>query len=290
VTNEMGDATVDVDAKLPYAERIAKLLRQAEGTDNPLEAEAFTAKAQKLMTVYEITEDLLARAQGYDRPDVIVKEIIRYKGIFQAVLLEVGAVIGRANSCRLVQQKVTWERPTYHALYVVGFESDVKRVIMLDASLQIQLSTALQRWWNAQDDTTWMSKMTVFKKKREFISGFAGGLRTKLERAAAAGRDEATRVEAERLMAAASMNDVGVGTDTSAVHADTAKMSVELVLRTKKERVDEWMDEEYGTSLRRVSRRYQSGGHDAHSAGRSAGLAADTGESKIGGGRRAIGT
>src|SRR6266487_2915724 len=130
------------DELLPWAERIAKLLRKAENTDNVDEAEAYTTKAQQLMVKYAITEELLARADGRQVQDVVVQESITYVGVFHRALFNIGWAIVRANDCRGFITKHTNDTK----LLIIGFQTDVSNVKMLDVSLQIQASIAMQRW------------------------------------------------------------------------------------------------------------------------------------------------
>lgn len=255
------------DSKLPYAERIAKLLRKAEATDSEHEAEALTQKAQQLMVTYAITEELLAKAQGKQVQDQIVEETIVYTGVFSRALYMIGAAIGRNNDCRVLISKTSKDT----TLWLVGFSSDVDRVRMLDASIQIQASTALQRWWRAQD-SSWMSAMDKFKARREFLFGFANGVGGKLRDAKMSGIQDAVKAEAERT------GDVAA-----------AKTSTELVLRTRTEQVNDWYDKTYGRSTRTTRMNYSSGGLGARSAGHAAGRSANIGQTGIGNTRGQIG-
>lgn len=251
-----------------YADKIAKLLRKAEST-TPEEAEALIAKAQQLMTEYAIDEALLAKARGEEVTEEIVEEDITYKGVYHAALFDIGYAIALANDCRGLIGK----HGKYTRLHVIGFKSDVERVRMLDASVQIQAVGALTKWWSEQD-SSWMTAMDKFKARREFLFGFARGLGHQLTAAKVAGEKAAAKTQAER----------------AHVSQDDAVESVALVVRSKKARVQDWMDEAYGKRLRSSSRRYSSGGHDARAAGSAAGRRADvSGRSKVGGTRRELG-
>jgi hypothetical protein len=249
------------DDKLPYAEKIAKLLRMAESTDNEAEADAFNAKAQSLMITYAITEELLAQAEGRQVQDEIVKQTITYTGVLSPGLFDIGAVIARANNCKVL---ITKHQNADVTLIVVGFQTDVTNVKVLNASLQVQASTAMQRWYREQD-ISYRTKMEKFKMRRTFLMSFAQGLGAKLERAKHTGVENAVKDEAAR-----------TGGDI-----DTAQKSTDLVLRTKTERVNDWLDQEYGSTLRSVKRSYSSGGYDAKRAGFAAGVNSDVGNPRI---------
>lgn len=265
-------AEVDADAKATYAEKIAKLLRKAEATDNEHEAEALTAKATSLMETYAIDEDMLAKARGEQRQEVITTTKIQYFGIFQSALMDIGWAIAVAHDCKGYMTKCTWDKPTHTDLTLAGFESDLARITLLDASLQIQCATALRVWWKTED-RSWMGKMQAFKAKREFIMGFASGAGQKLRAARRAGQQVAVKHEATR---------------SGSTEAE-ASTGVALVLRSRQEQVKDWYDKTYGKSTRTVSRRYSSGGRDARAAGHAAGSTANTGTTGLSGRGKAIG-
>lgn len=225
------------------------------------------------MTLYAIDEAMIAAARGDNlktREEIIQKDIA-YTDIFQAALMEIGSTLVRHNDCRCVFYNNKYSKPTNHRLTITGFESDVERVIMLDASLQIQCQRAMLSWW-ASEDRSWYSKMDSFKSRRDFIFGFAAGLANQLYQANEAAKKEAVKNEAVR----------------SSTTETEASESVALVLRTKKEQVGDWYDNHYGNSLRSVSRNYQSGMGGGRAAGHAAGSSADVGRSQVGG-RKALG-
>lgn len=256
---------IETDAQLPQAEKIAKLLRLAETTENEAEAEAFNQRAQQLMVKYAINERLINMARGQEEKDTVAEERIDYKGIFHMALFRIGSVIAHNNDCRVLITKYSGESRT--TLHVIGFTKDIADVKVLDASIQVQASTAMQRWYREQN-VQHKTPMEKSKMRREFLFGFANGLNSKLGLARRAGVKQATADEAKRTG------------DT-----DTAEKSTELVLRTKKEHVDEWMDTKYGNSLRSVRGNYSSGGYAARAAGTTAGRSANVGQPGIGGKR-----
>jgi hypothetical protein len=145
-------------------------------------------------------------------------------------------------------------------LTVVGFERDVERVKMLDASLQIQAVRAMNEWWKTIDTSIYRTQRDKFKVRREFILGFANGLATKLEHARIEGEQVAARNEAER-------------TQRSEFEASE---SVALVLRAKRDRVMDWMGGNMRVGKGRAVR-YNGGGSRAQYAGREAGQRATLG-------------
>lgn len=120
--------------------RIGGLLRQAEGTDNPHEAEAFLAAAQRLATASSID---LAVARDHD-PALKKRSapVSRQVSIGEAgkrglkTYVQLFVQIGRANdlTCDVASNS------TYVIAY--GFAADIDTVQALYASLVVQMVTA----------------------------------------------------------------------------------------------------------------------------------------------------
>jgi hypothetical protein len=261
---------IEQDKQLSYADKIAKLLNLAESTDNANEADAFNARAQSLMIRYGISERLLAQARGHQLQEEIIEHTITYKGIFHMALWRIGSAIARENNCTV------WYAPHRGTartdLHVIGYEPDVTNVKLLDASLQIQASTAMQRWYRGQD-VSWHTPMEKAKMRRTFLFGFANGLTTKLAAAKKTGVDAVVQEETERTGDAAA-----------------ARISTDLVLMSKKKKVDEWMDARYGATLRTVKNRYTTSAWSDRAAGHRAGMNASVNQTGIGGSGREIGS
>ena len=255
------------DQQLSYAEKIAALLRKAEATDNDNEADALTAKAQQLMIKYAITDELLAQAEGRELQDEIVEETIEYRGIFHMAIFDIGAAIARNNNVRHLIYRHSGVSQT--DLVIIGFKSDVERVKLLDASIQLQATTAMRRWWKTQD-TSYYTPMQKSLQRRQFLMSFATGVSMKLKAARAAGQQEAVDEVAKSRNVAKS----------------EVQKSTELVLVSKAQRVDSWIDEKYG-KLGKSTRRYKGGNMAAYSAGIQAGRNADVGQPRVGG-RKAL--
>jgi hypothetical protein len=243
-----------------YARKIDGLLSKAAQAGTAEEAEAFTKKAQELMSKYAIDEAMVAEAAGKKSKSMtIIEDSIVYLGSYSRAHYQIGHVIAQANECRTLITKGGFnvDKGKYDqymmTLHVIGFEEDVKRVKMLNSALQIQAQGALNRWWKGLEHTNLMSAMQKYKDRRQFLLSFANGLHIQLTNAAEAARK---RAEEER------------GSDNS----------VALVLRDKKSRVDEWVDQTYGR-LRSVWPREYGGTTAAAQAGKAAGLRADAGTS-----------
>ncbi len=120
--------------------RIGGLLRQAEGTDNPHEAEAFLAAAQRLATASSI--DLAVAREHDPAARQRCAPISRQVAIGQAgkrglkTYVQLFVQIGRANdlTCDVAGNS------TYVIAY--GFASDIDTTELLYASLVVQMVTA----------------------------------------------------------------------------------------------------------------------------------------------------
>lgn len=269
-----------------YADKIAKLLRKAENpAATPEEAEAFIAKAQELMTQYAIGEDLVRAAKGEvekAKEEIITEEIL-YTGSYAPALFMIGHAIAQQNSCRTLiadrpahfgrdDEGKRVRKPAGKKLSIIGFESDVRNVIQLDTSAQIQATAGLTKWWREADVPEYWTASDKYKARRQFLFSFAEGLGSQLRKARKLGEKAAAADEADRTG-----------------DADAAAESVALVVRSKKERVDEWMDQSYG-KLRSRPLNYAGGGGGARQAGFDAGRRADlSGRGKVGGHQRQLG-
>lgn len=256
-----------------YAEKIAALLAKAEST-TPEEAELLVEKAQQLMTEYAISEAMLDAARGVER-DEIGQEKVTMVGVFRDAQGELLWAIARNNNCRAVQLNNTWRtvevggKKYKNSLEytLTGFRSDLDRVSLLFSSLQIQAATAQQQWAKNGGIPDWYGSSDKWRARRDFIAGFASAIAARLETANRAAREAAAKDEAVR-------------TETSVTEATE---SVALVLRSRKDRVDEWYDQKYGKSLRSARASYRRSDFSARAAGSSAGQRADLGQTRIAG-------
>lgn len=137
-----GDVDIDLvaaepsdDQRDPVLERVRALLAQAESTNYPAEAEAFTAKAHELMTRHAIdaalVEDSTARVGFATAVRIPVDEPYLDS---KSLLLQ---IVAEASRCRAV----------FHSRYamstVVGASNDLAAVQVLFTSLLLQAQQAL---------------------------------------------------------------------------------------------------------------------------------------------------
>jgi hypothetical protein len=132
------DAPIDLttSASDPILERVRALLAQAESTTFEAEAEAFTAKAQELMTRHAIDRALLAAHTGRADTPITVRLPIDDPYVdAKSVLLH---WVANSSRCRSV----------FHGSFamcsVVGFAADVADTEVLFTSLLVQAQTAMQ--------------------------------------------------------------------------------------------------------------------------------------------------
>ena len=258
-----------------YARRVRRLLDQAENTEYEAEAEAFREKAYALMEKYSIDQAMLNGHEQVER-DELVTETFDFTGRFADANLLMSFYVATAFGMRGTKgERMKWQTgEKIKVLTLYGFASDMAKFRILNASLQIQAVRAQKEWERRIGlRTSNLAQWDKFKARRAFITGFGNGVHNKLEQA---------RRMAEREVAKEQATATGVT-------EEEASTGVALVLRDRKETVDEWYDEIMGGGRRRKGRSFSNrGAHYATRAGREAGEKADTGQGGLGGNRRAI--
>jgi hypothetical protein len=189
--------------------RIGNLLRQAEGTDNPHEAEAFTEAAQRLATIAAIDLEV-ARAAAAQR-DKAATPITR--------MIQIGDKGKRglrtyvALFCAIARSNDVTVDIAHNSTYVIayGYDTDIEVVELLYSSLVVQMVSACDLWlaegtWRNQTvnrlvttrdpwfGTTkqWVSKpLTKVTARLEFQTQFSQRIETRLHEARDAAISEA---------------------------------------------------------------------------------------------------
>lgn len=244
-------------AKLTREELIAQLLKKAE-TTTPEEAEALTAKAEQLMLKYGIDRVMLA-ARGTDVKERIEKLHIPLTGIYAMAYMSMLNAIAKAYGGENVEAYYTQWKQSDVTFTIVGFESDVSQLKVLLASLQLQAVVALNAWAKGGGIQDWMKPMQKFKNRRQFLKSFGYGAAERIRRAR-------TRVVKD---------------------AESTTPGAELVLRDRALAVKDFMKVNM-PKLKTSKSREKAGSYDASSAGREAGRKANTGESQVSAGKRAL--
>ncbi|WP_229072182.1 DUF2786 domain-containing protein [Actinoplanes sp. DH11] len=137
-------------------DRVRALLAKAEKTDFAAEAEAYSAKAQELITRYRI-EEITA-------PAVDVTPFARRIGVDHPYENEKASLldaVSRANNCRTV-----WS-PELGFSTVFGFDADIDAVELLYTSLLVQANRAMTR------DEPAKGKARVKAFRRSFLVAYA---------------------------------------------------------------------------------------------------------------------
>jgi Protein of unknown function (DUF2786) len=154
--------------------RVRALLAKAESTTFPEEAEAYTAKAQELMTRYSIDHALLmARSGGREEPATRRIFVDNPYAAQKTLLLQ--AVAG-ANRCRCV-----WAKNLGFAT-VIGFPNDLDAVELLFTSLLVQGVRAMT-----------LHRTTTAPFRRAFLTAYAHRIGERLYQAAQAAETDASR-------------------------------------------------------------------------------------------------
>ena len=125
------------DAERRVIEQVRNLLAKAESSEFDAEAEAFTGKAQELLTRHAIDAALLSEASGEFDADVPVTVRVPIDDPYadaKSLLLQ---IVADANRCRAVFHVHT------AMTSLIGFPSDVAATELLHASLLVQARASL---------------------------------------------------------------------------------------------------------------------------------------------------
>ncbi len=131
-----------------------KLLAKAEATDNPNEAEAFSAKAAQLIAAHRLDPSRLAASTADER--LAVRTLAIGRGAYVRARLALLGAIAAHHGCELVWQ-FGGDGTTAH---LAGFVSDLDPTVVLYESLHLQAASqmatlrrttpaATQRWRRA---------------------------------------------------------------------------------------------------------------------------------------------
>lgn len=150
--------------------RIRALLAKAESTSFDAEAEAFTAKAQEMMTRHRLDRATIDRPAG-SGSEVVGRRLGVDAPYAEAKAMLVGG-IAQANGCRTV-----WTKDLGFTT-VFGFPEDLDGVEELFTSLLVQATAALQREGSKQDR---YGRNRTTRFRRSFLAGFAARIGQRLQ-------------------------------------------------------------------------------------------------------------
>ncbi|WP_248294241.1 DUF2786 domain-containing protein [Actinoplanes sp. TBRC 11911] len=153
-------------------DRVRALLAKAERTEFPEEAEAYTAKAQELMTRHRIDHALLAATAGKrDRPSSVRIAVDNPYEAAKSLLLQ---VVADANSCRAVWMK------RFGLVAVVGYASDLDATEVLFTSLLVQATRVMT---GAGSKTDRSGRNTTRSFRQSFLTSYASRIGERLNAA-----------------------------------------------------------------------------------------------------------
>ncbi|MFW0786100.1 DUF2786 domain-containing protein [Gordonia sp. CPCC 206044] len=272
--------------------RIAALLRQAEGTDNPHEAETFMQAAQRLATTASID---LAVARAHDpAAQARTTPLSRQIAIGEAgkrglkTYVQLFVAIARANDVTVdVAGNSTF-------VLAYGFEADIDTCEALYTSLVVQMVAASDGYLRSgaykgeqfsrvvTRGSGWRARRVVETKplspitaRLNFQSAFAERIGTRLGEARAQARAQALDADAENRP------------DGARVPADNGRVTTELVLRNKEiEVADYYRSESTARGTWRPSSASAGYSEAARRAGDHAGRRAKIGPDREFGGAR----
>lgn len=251
----MTDVT-DADERMQR--RVQTLLDRAEdfsrhGEDGS--AQAALNLATEIMLKHSIDEAVIQarRAVGSQPTEKIIQTPVEFRGIYRVALALQFHSFAAAYTNTVRTFTAKYDKVEY--LYVVGYESEVRQLVMLITSVQLQAIASLNVWWRSDPSHRQLRGMIGYKTRRQYVSSFVRGA--------------TERVEVARRTA---LGDSAPGT--------------ELVLRDRRSAVDKYVDATFALSYRNSN--LAPGSIDADNAGREAGRRANTGDTPVGNDRRQI--
>jgi hypothetical protein len=142
-------------------EKVRKLLAKAEATDNPNEAEAFSAKAAELIAAHRIEASRLT-AEPVHGDNLGLRRVPIGRGAYVRARLALLGAVAAANDCELVWQS----GPDGATAVLAGFESDLDAALVLHESLHMQAANQMAALRRSTPAATQ-------RWRRSFLFGFA---------------------------------------------------------------------------------------------------------------------
>ena len=141
-------------------DRVRKLLAKAESTDNPNEAEAFSAKAAELIAAHRL--DPAHVRDSLDRGTVGLRRIPIGRGAYVRARLALLSAVAHAHDCEVVFET----SGTGTVAVVAGFESDLVITELLFESLHVQAAGQMAA-------TKMATPAATQRWRRSFLFGYA---------------------------------------------------------------------------------------------------------------------
>lgn len=171
-----GDKSVDVAA---WRRKISAMLRKAERTDNPHEAEAFRNMAEKHMVRLGI-HHLELEAEDPKRKEPIVEMRREFKGNYSLALIPFAHYLAQGfGGLQTLQSRRSAMSRT---IYVIGPKSHVEEFMLLLDSMVLQAFTALKQWQaETVDERRGLTDMVRAVMHRTFVRNFGIEVMQRLE-------------------------------------------------------------------------------------------------------------
>lgn len=245
-----------LETAMAKLERVMEFAEHSMRTGDEGAAHAALARAEAIMLKYSIDAATIAArraAGGQAANDHVVQKVVVIKGNYRTALaINMHTLL---NATGVPVKSFTMKLPKEEHLCLVGFESEVRQLVVLVASIQLQAISSLKNWWSRHPERALLRGMDGYKERRQYVASFVRGATERLETA--------------RQVA---MGDSAPGTA--------------LVLRQRREPIDAYVAANFRLTTRRSN--LSPGRRSADAAGREAGRRANTGEPTVGGGRRQI--
>lgn len=168
---------MDPEEIAKYAERVAKLLRQAEDVAGTPEEGVYLARAFEIMAKYGIAEAMVrARRHGLDTAEIpgAVEHIFDITGTYSNAQMLLLAGIGRALHCKGVYGGI---RGGGIKVYLYGMPDHIERVKFLWGLLGPQ-AVRLAGIVRPPGDFVSPGQVTVYR--RSWMAGFANAIETRI--------------------------------------------------------------------------------------------------------------
>jgi len=157
--------------------KIEALFKQAANTPYPDEAATFQAKAQELMTKYQIEEAMLNNRVLDDELTTFDVMINNPYLVDKAILLN---AVAQNNYCKVVRH------PKFARVY--GYSNDIRMVVAMYTALEIDMIN--QMWVAFKDKTEYTSTVSW---KKSFFGGYANRIHHRLKTAKKEQFDETSK-------------------------------------------------------------------------------------------------
>lgn len=174
----MTEPTAEQAKKL---ETIQRLFKQAEHKNTPpAEAQAFRERAEELLAKYAIDETMLAAARGEEHEGFNINtEIYTFRTQFADGLIRWCGVIAEPLGCRALM--VVGGTASNRQCVIIGWPPDIKRVMDLFDSLQLQMANPLHTFTDEVVKPIGMTEYRQFQARRDFVVGFGAGAGKRLK-------------------------------------------------------------------------------------------------------------